>query len=77
MKEKKAKFAGKVEPIRNHKPFYMVVVENSHTPPSVTHENYEDAFNEAMRLAKKENKKAFVLLSVSQIELVPNITQFQ
>jgi len=30
-----------------------------------------------MRLAKKENKKAFVLLSVSQIELVPNITQFQ
>ncbi len=77
MKEKKAKSAGKIEPIKNHKPFYMIVVENAHTPPSVTHENYEDAFNEAMRLAKKENKKTFILLSVSQIELVPNITQFQ
>jgi hypothetical protein len=77
MKEKKAKFEGKIEPIRNSEPFYMVMVENSHKPPTVTHKNYEDAFNEAMRLAKKENRKAFVLLSVSQIELVPNVTQFR
>jgi hypothetical protein len=53
------------------------MVENSHTPPTVTHENYEDAFTEAMRLAKKENRNAFVLISVSQIELIPNVTQFR
>jgi hypothetical protein len=77
MKAKKAKFEGKIEPIRNSEPFYMVMVENSHTPPTVTHENYEDAFTEAMRLAKKENRNAFVLISVSQIELIPNVTQFR
>jgi len=70
------KFQGKIEPLVNPKSFYMVVVEGSIYPPNQKHETYEDAFNECLRLSNKENKKAFVLLAVSQVELIPNVTQF-
>ena len=70
------KFEGKIEPLNNQKPFYMVLLENAHTPPQTKHENYEEAFQEMLRLSKKENKKAYVLLSISQVEQVPNVIQF-
>lgn len=77
IKKSKAKFEGKIEPLVNSTPFYMVVVEGSIYPPTQQHEKYEDAFNESLRLSKKENKKAFVMLSVSQVEQIPNVTQFK
>jgi hypothetical protein len=72
----KNRFEGVVEPFNNKKPFYMVVVEGNHTPPKVKHESYNDAFDEAMRLCKKENKTTYVVSSVTQINLVPKILQY-
>lgn len=77
VKKNKAKFQGKIEPLINSTPFYMVVVQGAFYPPEKQHETYEDAFNECLRLSKKENKKAFVMLSVSQVEQIPNVTQFK
>ena len=78
MKDKKqVKFEGRIEPLTDCKPFYMVVVEDCVYPPKLKHENYEDAFNEMLRLSKKENKKAYVLISVTQVEQVPNIKHFK
>jgi hypothetical protein len=76
-KEKKVKFEGKIETLTKATPFYMVVVEGSIYPPTQKHEKYEDPFNESLRLSNKENKKAFVMLAVSQVELIPNITHFK
>jgi phosphoribosyl 1,2-cyclic phosphodiesterase len=76
MSKKSAKFTGKIEPFFDNKPFYMVVVEDSIYPPKEKHEKYEDAFQEMLRLSKKENKKAFVLQSITQVEQIPIIKQF-
>lgn len=74
--KKQVKFEGRIEPLTNCKPFYMVVVEDSVHSPKRKHETYEDAFEEMLRLSKKENKKAYVLISVTQVEQVPNVKQF-
>ena len=76
MAKKKVKFEGKIEPLTDCKPFYMVVVEDGIYPPKLKHERYEDAFKEMLRLSKKENKKAYVLISLTQVEQIPNIKQF-
>ena len=75
-KKKEVKFEGKIEPLTDCKPFYMVVVEDSPYPPKLKHEKYDDAFQEMLRLSKKENKKAYVLLSVTQVEQVSSVKQF-
>ena len=75
-KKKEVKFEGKIEPLTDCKPFYMVFVEDSVYPPKLKHEKYEDAFQEMLRLSKKENKKAYVLSSVTQVEQIPNVKQF-
>ena len=75
-KKKQVKFEGKIKPLTDYKPFYMVVVEDGVYPPKLKHENYEDAFQEMLRLSKKENKKAYVLISVTQVEQIPNVKQF-
>jgi len=76
LKRKKAKFEGKIESLKDCKPFYMVVVEGSIYPPNIKHEKYDDAFEEMLRLSKKENKKAFVLVSVTEVEQIPNVKQY-
>jgi len=75
-KKKEVKFEGKIEPLTDCKPFYMVVVEGGAHPPKLKHEKYEDAFQEMLRLSKKENKKAYVLISLTQVEQIPNVKQF-
>jgi hypothetical protein len=77
MKKKQVKFEGRIEPLTDCTPFYMVVVEGGLYPPKLKHETYEDAFEEMLRLSKKENKKAYVLISVTQVEQVPNVKQFK
>lgn len=69
-------FEGTIQPLTSNKPFYMVVVEGSHNAPTIKHEKYLDAFDEMLRLSKKENKKAYVLMSLAQVEQIPNITNF-
>jgi hypothetical protein len=75
-KEKQTKFEGKIEPYHDSTPFYMVFVEDSVHPPKIKHEKYEDAFNEMLRLSKHENKKAYIMISVTQVEQIPNIKLF-
>lgn len=75
-KKQTKKFEGKIEPLSDCKPFYMVFVEDGVYSPKLKHEKYEDAFQEMLRLSKKENKKAFVLISVTQVEQIPNVKQF-
>lgn len=75
-KKKEVKFEGKIEPLTDCKPFYMVVVEDGFYPPKLKHEKYEDAFQEMLRLSKKENKTAYVLISVTQVQQIPNVKQF-
>jgi hypothetical protein len=76
MTKKKQKFEGKIEAITSSEPFYMVVVEDGVFPPKNKHLKYEDAFEECLRLSKKENKKAYVMLSVTLVEQIPNVLQF-
>ena len=77
MKNKKqTRIEGKIEPITNSEPFYMVVVEEGICPPKYKHLNYQDAFDECLRLSQKLNKKAYVLLSVTEVEQIPNVKQF-
>ncbi len=70
-------FEGVIEPLTDYRPFYMVVVEHGIHPPQTKHETYQEAFLECLRLSKKENKKAFVLKSLTQVEQVPNVVQFK
>jgi hypothetical protein len=49
--------------------FFMVYVEGSRTP-SYKHYSIESAEQEAKRLAKTLNKKAFVLCSLKSFEIV-------
>lgn len=72
-KKIKPKFEGKIEPIRRSEKFYMVVVEGGHTPPSKKHEEYDDAFAEALRLTKMQNKKAYVVQAITEVELIANV----
>ena len=76
MTKKKQKFEGKIEAITSAEPFYMVVVEEGICPPKYKHLNYKDAFDECLRLSQKLNKKAYVLLSVTEVEQIPNVLQF-
>jgi hypothetical protein len=76
MTKKKQKFEGKIEAITSSEPFYMVVVEEGVFPPKNKHLSYQDAFEECLRISKKENKKAYVMLSVTLVEQIPNILQF-
>jgi hypothetical protein len=76
-KKKETFFEGKIEPLHDSTPFYMVVVEGGVHPPYNKHLKYEDAFSEMLRLSKKENKKAYVLQSVTQVEQIPNVIQFK
>jgi len=57
--------------------FYMVFVEGCLSAPKVKHDNYQDAFNESWRLSIKENKKSYVMLAVTQIEMIPQVTKIQ
>lgn len=75
-KKKEVKFEGRIEPLTDCKPFYMVVVENGVYSPNMKHDKYEDAFQEMLRLSKKENKKAYVLISVTQVEQIASVKQF-
>jgi hypothetical protein len=75
-KKKETFFEGKIEPFHDSNPFYMVVVEGS-ISPTIKHDKYENAFQEMLRLSKKENKKAYVVLSITQVEQIPNVTQFK
>lgn len=72
----KKKFQGKIEPLNTEQKFYMVWLEDSIYPPKQKHEIYEKAFEESLRLSKKENKTAYVLMSVTKVEQVPHVTQF-
>jgi hypothetical protein len=76
MTKKKQKFEGKIEAITSSEPFYMVVVEEGIFPPKTKHLSYQDAFEECLRISKKENKKAYVMLSVTLVEQIPNVLQF-
>ena len=55
----------------------MVIVEESLYPPKVKYETYEEAFQEALKQSKIFNVKAYVMSSVTQIEQIPNVTQFK
>jgi hypothetical protein len=74
--KKTTKYEGKIEPLTSAQPFYMVVVEEGIFPPKTKHLSYQDAFEECLRLSKKLNKKAYVMLSVTLVEQIPNILQF-
>ena len=76
MTVKNKRYQGTIKPLTDNNPFYMVVVENSHMPPQVKHENYDDAFKEALRLSKRENKTAYVVISMTKVEQVSHVTQF-
>lgn len=77
MAKSKKRFEGKIEPLNKEEKVYMVWVEESVYPPKQKHDNYESAFEESLRLSKKENKIAYVLMAVTKVEQIPNITQFK
>ena len=72
------RFHGYIEPmgLASEKKFYFVVVEGSATPPTVKHENYDDALNEAVRLSKHLNKVAYVVEAVTKISPVTHVHQY-
>ena len=47
---------------------YAVMVEGQQQP-SIIHKNYESAEQEAMRLAIKLNKTAYVMAAIAKIEI--------
>ena len=57
------------------KPFFMVHVENR-SSPTKRYDDYKEAYEEALRLSKKENQKTFVLKVCTEIEQVPSIKHF-
>ena len=71
------KYEGKAENLSQSKTFYMVVVEGSHTAPTKQHQEYDDAFAEALRLAKKENRRTLILQAVTEVELIANVKQLK
>jgi len=77
MSSKKTRYEGDIKPLVNTTPFYMVIVEESLYPPKVKYETYEEAFQEALKQSKRFNVKAYVMGSVTQIEQIPNVTQFK
>ena len=71
----KPKFEGSVDNLKQHKTFYMVLVEDSPTAPKIRHDDYDSAFQECMRLSKQEGKTAYVLISATEIEQIPSVKQ--
>jgi hypothetical protein len=65
------------ESIEEVQGFYMVVVSGSIYPPTEQHNDFDYALGEATRLSKKENKTAYVLKSVTQVEQVSKITNLK
>lgn len=65
------------EPIEEAEGFYMVVVNGSIYPPTEQHKDFDYALGEATRLSKKENKTAYVLKAVAQVEQVFKISNFK
>ena len=57
-------------PPTKFEPFYMVQVEGAGVPTK-RHERHEEAFAEATRLAKKEQRKAYILKAVLCAEPQP------
>jgi hypothetical protein len=55
---------------------YLVVVQGSQYPPIIFHDTYNEALNEATRLATKENKRAYVVKVMAMVELTPNVTKY-
>lgn len=47
---------------------YMLYVENRNSP-TIFHQTYESALNEARRLCKKTEQKVYILKAVKTIEL--------
>ena len=54
--------------MNNKKQFYMVYLEEGRTPV-FKHESYESALKEARRLAKEFERKAYVLGTITSVEL--------
>ena len=75
MSKSKNKFEGKIEPLNTEKTVYVVWVDGY--PPKLKHDNYESAFEESLRLSKEINRAAYVMLAVTKVEQVPNVTQFK
>ena len=73
--KKNERFQGKIENLNELKKFYMVFVEGSKYPPLLKHEKYQEAFEEMLRLAKKENAKAYVMEAITQVEQIQKVTQ--
>lgn len=71
------RYEGTIVPLSTKEDKYMVVVEDGYTPPKVKWNDYDTAFQECLRLTKKENKKAYVVQIITQIELIPNVTQYK
>lgn len=77
MKNKKeVRYKGTIVPLLQDEGTYMVIVEDGYNPPKVKWKTYAEAFTECLRLSKKENKKAYVVSIITQVELIPNVTQF-
>jgi len=51
-----------------NEPFFMVYLENERTP-ACRHDSLDGAEQEAKRLSKQHNKKAFVLCSLKSFEV--------
>jgi hypothetical protein len=51
----------------NSEPFYMVVVEEG-LAQKTKYLKYEDAFKQCLSISKKENKKAYVVVSITEVE---------
>jgi len=74
-KEESPKYEGKIEPLQDNKDVYMVVVLGMMC--YVQYDTYDKAFEECLRLSKKENKTAYVLKAVTKVEQIPNVTQYE
>jgi len=70
-----SKYEGTIQGF-TEKPKYMVIVEGGNAPTK-KHEEYNDAFNEMVRLSKKENKKSYVVKVISMCEFIPNVVQYE
>jgi hypothetical protein len=55
---------------------FMVIVEDKLYPPTLFHESYDEALTEAIRLATKENKKAYVVKVMAAVEITHNVTKY-
>ena len=70
----KKKYEGKIEPMR--KPKHIVYVQGGFSPVK-EHDTYDSAFEEALRLSKTTGKTVHVVKTVTTIELIPNVKQYE